>query len=69
MGTELTKRQDEVFEFIKSFIKKNGFAPTMAEIGESFDVSRQQAWNVCISLERKGKIRHDFDKNRGIEVL
>ena len=35
----LTKRQDEILDFIKVFMVKHGFPPTIREIGEAMGVS------------------------------
>lgn len=31
---ELTKQQEKIYNIIKEFINKNGYAPTIREIGE-----------------------------------
>ena len=36
---ELTKRQQDILDFIKSFMVKHGFPPTIREIGESLGIS------------------------------
>jgi len=41
---KLTKRQGEVFDFIKGYIKENGMPPTAVEIGTFFDIYPNGAW-------------------------
>ena len=36
---ELTKRQEEILDFIKNFMVKHGFPPTIREIGEALGIS------------------------------
>ena len=33
IGKDLTKRQQEIFEFIKRYSAKNGYPPTVRDIG------------------------------------
>lgn len=39
MPLPLTKKQKEIYEFIKSYIKKHEYAPSYREIGEHFGLS------------------------------
>lgn len=39
MKGELTKRQAEVCDYIASYLRGNGYSPTVREIGEHFKIS------------------------------
>lgn len=67
---ELTKRQDEVLKYIKEFISKHGYPPTVREIGEALGLSSPATTHSHISqLEEKGYIRKNGSKNRALELL
>ena len=67
---ELTKRQQEILNFIKMFMVKHGFPPTIREIGEGLGISSPATIHVHLeNLEDKGVIRRSTTKNRAIELL
>ena len=66
----LTKRQEDVLDYVKSYIASHGYPPTVREIGKAIGVNSPatvQAHLEC--LEEKGFIRKEGTKNRTIEVL
>lgn len=66
----LTDRQREVLDFIKSYIKEEGFPPTRAEIADHFGFKSHNASNDFVKiLKEKGFISVKADANRGIKVL
>ncbi|MEK6679510.1 MAG: transcriptional repressor LexA [Nitrospirota bacterium] len=65
---ELTPRQRSIFEFLIKFIKKQGYPPTVREIGEHFGFLWPAASGHLRALEKKGFIRINQLKSRGIEV-
>ncbi|MEE8441436.1 MAG: transcriptional repressor LexA [Spirochaetia bacterium] len=65
----ITKRQNEVLSYIKAFIRKHKFPPTMREISESFSISVKGAYDHVKALEKKRFIRLDNNRSRTIEVL
>ena len=66
----LTKRQNEILDFIKNYIVNHGFPPTVREIGKSLGISSPATTYVHLeNLEKKGFIRKDGSKNRAIELL
>lgn len=66
----LTKRQDDVLDFVKSYIASHGYPPTVREIGAAIGVSSPATVQAHLeSLAEKGFIRKEGTKNRTIEVL
>lgn len=67
---ELTKRQGEILNFIKEYIVKYGYPPTVREIGKALGVSSPATIHAHLSnLEDKGFIKKEESKNRAIELL
>jgi repressor LexA len=66
----LTKRQEEILNYIKEYIVSNGYPPTVREIGEAIGLSSPATIHSHLSnLELKGYIKKDEAKNRAIELL
>ena len=66
----LTKRQTEVLNYIKSYIVSHGYPPTVREIGQALDISSPATVHAHLShLVEKGFIKKDDAKNRAIELL
>ena len=66
---ELTSRQREIFNFIKTFIKERGYPPSVREIGERFNIYPRAAFDHLKALERKGYLRRRGSMSRGLEIL
>ena len=67
---ELTKRQEQVLNFIKEFKSTHGFPPTVREIGNALDMSSPATTQAHLTnLENKGFIKRQNSKNRSIELL
>lgn len=66
----LTARQLDIFGFICSCIDKNGFSPTVREIGEEFRI-RSPNGVAChlAALEKKEFIQRRTTSARGIRIL
>lgn len=66
----LTTRQEETLKFIKQKIAKDGYPPTVREIGKVLGLSSPATIQVHLSnLEKKGYIKKDENKSRAIELL
>jgi len=66
----LPPKQLETLNFIKDFIKKHKMAPTITEIKEKFNPKSLRSIVQRIEgLEKKGFIKRDKFKHRGITVL
>ncbi|OGC81022.1 MAG: repressor LexA [candidate division Zixibacteria bacterium RBG_16_43_9] len=67
---ELTRRQKEILDFISEMTEKNGFPPTIREIGKKFKIASTNGVRAILSaLSVKGYIRRKPLLSRGIEVL
>ncbi|WP_436853775.1 transcriptional repressor LexA [Staphylococcus caeli] len=67
---ELTKRQDEIFEYIKQTVHSKGYPPSVREIGEAVGLASSSTVHGHLSrLEEKGYIRRDPTKPRAIEIV
>lgn len=66
----LTKRQEEILNYIKKYIVSHGYPPTVREIGKDLNLSSPATIHTHLSnLEKKGYIRKEETKNRAIELL
>ncbi len=67
---KLTHRQNFILQIIKELIAKNGYPPTVREIGEKADLHSPATIHFHLTkLEEKGYIKKGNSKNRTIEVL
>ena len=68
--TKLTKRQQDILDFIKTEVKSKGYPPSVREIGEAVGLASSSTVHGHLSrLETKGLIRRDPTKPRAIEIL
>lgn len=67
---KLTTRQEHILDVIKKLIAKNGYPPTVREIGVKANLSSPATIHFHLTkLEEKGYIKKGNSKNRTIEVL
>lgn len=67
---DLTKRQEEILNFIKEYIVSHGYPPTIREICKAMGVSSPATVHAHLNnLESKGFIKKEDTKNRAIELL
>jgi repressor LexA len=67
---DLTKRQQEIFDFIKRYSAKYGYPPTVRDIGKAVGLASSSTVHAHLSnLERIGMLRRDPSKPRAIELL
>lgn len=67
---KLTGRQKFILEILKKMIAKNGYPPTVREIGEEAHLSSPATIHFHLKqLEEKGYIKKDDNKNRTLEIL
>lgn len=67
---KLTVKQNYILQTLKKLIAKNGYPPTVREIGEETHLSSPATIHTHLKkLEEKGYIKKDDKKNRTIEIL
>lgn len=65
----LTDRQREIFDYLRGEIDRRGMPPTIREIGERFQIrSTKGVEDHLAALSKKGFIRRERGKSRGIEI-
>ncbi len=70
MGKQLTKRQREILEFIRTFVDEHGFPPTVREIQAGLGISSTSVVDYNLNvLEYLRFIRRNRNISRGIELL
>src|SRR3989338_917149 len=70
MPITLYKRQKQILEFIRQYIDKYSYSPTLGEIAEAIGVSSLATVHEHIgTLAKKGVIKRFDGAIRGIEVL
>jgi repressor LexA len=67
---DLTKRQQEIFDFIKRYSASYGYPPTVRDIGKAVGLASSSTVHAHLAnLERIGLLRRDPSKPRAIELL
>ena len=70
MDLKLTKRQQEIFEFIKRYSSEHGYPPTVRDIGKAIGLTSSSTVHAHLAnLEKVGLLRRDPTKPRAIEML
>jgi repressor LexA len=70
MDLDLTKRQQEIFDFIKHHSGKYGYPPTVRDIGKAVGLASSSTVHAHLAnLEKLGLLRRDPSKPRAIELL
>jgi len=67
---KLTKRQQEIFSYIKRYSAKHGYPPTVRDIGKAIGLTSSSTVHAHLAnLEKVGLLRRDPTKPRAIELL
>src|SRR3990172_4752672 len=67
---DLTKRQREIFDFIRRYVRKYGYPPTVREIGKALGLHSPSTVHAHLAkLEQIGILRRDPSKPRAIELM
>ena len=69
MDVQMTRRQQEVLDFMREFTDRNGVPPTVREIGARFRVTPRAAFDHLRALERKGYLRRRVTSGRTSRAL
>jgi repressor LexA len=66
----LTKRQQEIFDYVKKYVSEHGYPPTVRDIGKAIGLTSSSTVHAHLAnLEKLGLLRRDPTKPRAIEVL
>lgn len=66
----LTKRQREILDYLQDYIQRNGYAPSLEEIGHRFNLSSLATVHKHLTnLQEKGFIRRSWNRSRSVELL
>ena len=67
---DLTRRQQEIFDFIRRYSAKYGYPPTVRDIGKAVGLASSSTVHAHLAnLEKIGLLRRDPSKPRAIELL
>jgi repressor LexA len=70
IGKELTKRQQEIYDFIGKYSAKYGYPPTVRDIGKAVGLASSSTVHAHLAnLEKAGLLRRDPSKPRALELL
>ena len=66
----LTKRQKQIYDYIREFIEEKGYSPSLEEIGRNFQLSSVATVHKHVTnLVRKGLLRRTWNQNRSIDIV
>ena len=66
---ELTARQAEVLSFIEDHTGRNGFPPSVRDIGDRFSLNPATVHDHIKALERKGRLLRQPNRSRSLVVV
>ncbi|MEI6792118.1 MAG: transcriptional repressor LexA, partial [Actinomycetes bacterium] len=67
---DLTKRQQEITDFIRGYSDLNGYPPTVRDIGKAVGLASSSTVHAHLAnLEKLGVLRRDPTKPRAMELL
>lgn len=67
---KLTSKQNQVLDYLKKFMSKKGYPPTVREIGKALNLASPATVHAHLNtLADKGYIKKSTAKNRAIELL
>jgi repressor LexA len=66
----ITGRQKEALDFINSFVRDKGYAPSLRDLAKFLDTDNLSTAHYFINqLEKKGYLKREHYKNRGITPI
>ena len=66
----LTRRQREIFDYIQEYLQREGYAPSLEEIGTRFGLSSVATVHKHVqNLVEKGLLRKAWNRSRSLEVV
>ena len=66
----LTRRQREIYDFIREFVSEQGYSPSLEEIGSRFGLSSVATVHKHVQhLVEKGMLRKAWNRSRSVEPV
>ena len=70
MRPRLTERQNQVYEFLRDYVRRSGKPPTIKEVGQSLGIrSTNGVHKMLVALETKGYIERTPHEARGLSIV
>ena len=70
MRPRLTERQNQVYEFLRDYTRRNGKPPTIKEVGQSLGIrSTNGVHKMLVALETKGYVERTPHEARGLTIV
>ena len=70
MARKITKRQQQIYDFIRSYQTEKGYPPSVREMAAAVGLSSPSTVHAHLSaLEAHGLIKRDKTKPRALEVF
>lgn len=66
--SSLTPKQLRILTFIRDFSRAHGYAPTMQELADEFEVSKVTIFEHITALQRKGYLKRLRHKARSVKL-
>jgi len=66
---KITKRQTQIMEFIRDFMRENQYCPSTRDISTYFNFSVKAAHDHLHALENKGFLSFEQGKSRSLRIL
>jgi len=65
----VTPKQLEVLRYLEDYAQKNGYSPTLQEVGDHLKITKVTVLSHLRQLEKARHIKRSYYRRRGIEVL
>jgi repressor LexA len=66
----LTRRQREIYDYIREFVRRQGYSPSLEEIGEHFGLSSVATVHKHVQhLVEKGFVKKAWNRSRSVEPV
>ncbi len=64
----LTPKQKQIYEYVKKYIKKHDYSPSLEEIGKHFRLAKSTIHQHIEALIEKGYLNKSENQARSIEI-
>ena len=70
MARKITKRQQQIYDFIKEYQQEKGYPPSVREMASAVGLSSPSTVHAHLSaLEARGLLKRDATKPRALELF